>query len=188
MMFSSFVGLTAIEVSLLGPFFSQPVSTFGVFCVGVVQITCPGLTGVPLPKTAPATGAGASKTLCVISTGRCRPSSSSCPMTVTRPVPTASAPTIATNRCRTTPDNCCDILDLIDVPRVFLEETERMVSRRCRTPQTEPSGIRGRNDGSGRSTPNTQLPTPTRWELEVGSWELQPQFVPDDFSMRWNAA
>ena len=46
-----------------------PVSTLAVVCFGVVQILSPGCSAVKLPKTAPATGAGASSTLWVKSTG-----------------------------------------------------------------------------------------------------------------------
>ena len=62
-MLSSLVGLIAIDVSLLGPFFSQSVSTFALVWNGVVQMRSPGWSAGPLPNTAPATGAGASSTL-----------------------------------------------------------------------------------------------------------------------------
>src|SRR6266852_4585753 len=62
-LFSS-VGLTAIDVSLLGPLFSQSVSTLAVVWNSVVQIRSPGCRVDLLPKTAPATGDGASRTVC----------------------------------------------------------------------------------------------------------------------------
>ena len=70
-MFCGFVGLTAIDVSLCGPadVVSQSVLTLAVTCAAVVQIAVPVLTAGPEPNTAPATGAGASTTLCVKSTG-----------------------------------------------------------------------------------------------------------------------
>src|SRR4051794_413497 len=70
MKFRAFVGLTAIDVSLWGPAVdSQSVFTFAPVWVGVVQIFWPDLSADPVPKTAPATGAGAPTTLCAKSTG-----------------------------------------------------------------------------------------------------------------------
>jgi hypothetical protein len=86
-MFSGFVGLTAIDVSLCGFTPSQSVLTFAVVCVGVVQIAVPAFVGGAVPKTAPVTGAGASLTLCTNSIG-CSPSPSS-PLAAA--TPTASA-------------------------------------------------------------------------------------------------
>src|SRR5581483_7085712 len=68
-MFCVFVGLTAIDVSLCGPFVSQSVLTFAPACVGVVQSAVPVFTGGPLAQSVLATGAGASETLCVMSMG-----------------------------------------------------------------------------------------------------------------------
>ena len=68
-MLSSLVGLTAMDVSLLGPVFSQSVSTLAVCWVAVVQILSPGPSAGPLPNTAEGTGAGASRMLCVNSMG-----------------------------------------------------------------------------------------------------------------------
>src|SRR6266436_4303764 len=68
-MFCVFVGLTAIEVSLCGPFVSQSVLTFVVLCVGVVQIAVPVATFGPFAHWVSATGAGASETLWVMSIG-----------------------------------------------------------------------------------------------------------------------
>src|SRR3954467_506323 len=71
MMLFTFVGLTAIDVSLCGPteVVSQSVFAFGVACVAVVQIAVPVFTAGPDPNTALGTGAGALIALCVKSTG-----------------------------------------------------------------------------------------------------------------------
>src|SRR6266704_3044105 len=70
-MFCEFTGLTAIDVSLCGPadVVSQSVLTLAASCAAVVQIAVPVLTAGAVPNTAPGTGAGASTTLCVKSTG-----------------------------------------------------------------------------------------------------------------------
>src|SRR4051794_4528975 len=69
-MLSESAGLTAIDVSLCGPTVgAQSVLTFAAPDVVVEQIAVPVLTAGPEPYTAPATGAGASNTLCVKSTG-----------------------------------------------------------------------------------------------------------------------
>src|SRR5437879_272609 len=69
-MFRVLVGLTAIDVSLCGPAVgAQSVLTFAALDVVVEQIAVPVLTAGPVPTTAPATGAGASKALCGRSTG-----------------------------------------------------------------------------------------------------------------------
>src|SRR5690242_5120372 len=70
-MFCGFVGLTAIDVSLCGPadVVSQSVLALAASCAAVVQIAVPVLTAGAVPNTAPGTGAGASVTLCVKSTG-----------------------------------------------------------------------------------------------------------------------
>src|SRR6266516_2286841 len=89
MKFWVFVGLTAIDVSLCGPAVgAQSVLALAPVWIGVVQIFWPGLRELSEPKTAPATGAGASTTLWVKSTGwmMSPPSSAS-----TGPMPTPSA-------------------------------------------------------------------------------------------------
>src|SRR3954454_6774815 len=96
-MFRGLVGLTAIEVSLCGLFTSQSVLTFGVACVGVVQIAVPVLVAGAPPKTAPATGAGASVALWVKSTG-CGSSSA---VAGNAAAPTASATVPSTAAART---------------------------------------------------------------------------------------
>ena len=59
-LFWSVVGRTTPRLRVIE---AAPVALLLLLCVGVVQITCPGFTGVPLPNTAPAIGAGALLTL-----------------------------------------------------------------------------------------------------------------------------
>src|SRR4029077_13602562 len=73
MMFNGFVWLTAIDVSLCGWVRSQSVLTLTppatVETGDVEQNGTPCVPLPPWPNTADVTGAGASKTLCVKSTG-----------------------------------------------------------------------------------------------------------------------
>src|SRR5580765_6534815 len=70
-MLFTFVGLTAIDVSLCGPVdvVSQSVFACAALCTAVVQIAVPVFTAGPEPNVALGTGAGASNGLCVKSTG-----------------------------------------------------------------------------------------------------------------------
>src|SRR5436190_10485249 len=100
MMFNGFVGLTAIDVSLCGWFRSQSVFTFAppaTVDTGVVeQNGTPCVPFPPWPNTADVTGAGASRMLCVKSTG-CGSSSA-----VAAATPRHSVATI-TNKAATPP-------------------------------------------------------------------------------------
>src|SRR6266581_8612524 len=70
-MFRGLVGLTAIEVSLCGPFegSAQSVLALAPVCLVVVQIAVPVFTGGLVPNTPSGTGAGAPRTLWLLSTG-----------------------------------------------------------------------------------------------------------------------
>src|SRR5712691_3958772 len=91
-MFSTLVGLTAIEVSLCGPSDDsvQSVLTLTPVDGAVVQMAVPVLTDGVVPNTASVTGAGAPHTLCAKSSG-CGLSSAA----TTSVWPTVIAPTTA---------------------------------------------------------------------------------------------
>src|SRR6266446_1861579 len=106
-MFFTFVGLTAIDVSLCGPVdvVSQSVFAFAVACVAVVQIAVPVFTAGPEPNTALGTGAGALIALWVKSTGCGSLSPNATTLT------TSAAPATANNAAASR-QACCLILDL----------------------------------------------------------------------------
>src|SRR5262245_18795965 len=92
-MFDVSVGLTAMDVSLCGPFSSQSVLTFAAAEVAVVQMAVPVFTFGPFDQTVPDTGAGASITLCVASIGSGLSSADA-----TAAAPKANSATTATSR------------------------------------------------------------------------------------------
>src|SRR5258708_6848424 len=123
MMLFTFVGLTAIDVSLWAPadVVSQSVFAFGVACVAVVQIAVPVFTAGPDPNTALGTGAGALIALCVKSTG----CGSSSPKATT--LNTSAAP--ATVRNTAASRKACSLM-LLPFPRWAVHRPSASVRRR----------------------------------------------------------